>query len=107
MPRAGRSGVTKPLRGGTPVVVDDLFASPAAEPAPARPEDHREDGADDADDQQNPADRHELETTDAHVDRPDQDRAGRDQEETRSDSHVCRVPAPRAPKPAHSLTTLL
>src|SRR5215813_7754150 len=55
--------------------------------SPTRPEDQREQGADDADDEQDVADRVQVEAGGGHVDRPGENGAGGDQDEANSQSH--------------------
>src|SRR3954464_14243850 len=91
--RTSNSGLAE---GQTPerlvVVANDRAAAAravgrATHPAPARPEDEREQGADRADGKQDPADRVQLEAADRGVDRPDQDGAGCHEQKTDSDTH--------------------
>src|SRR5688572_17547526 len=76
---------------GRSLAVHDLIAL-ATDAAPAGPEDQREQGADRADDEENPADGRQLETADTDVHGPDEDRADRDQQQAYSDAHQAPFP---------------
>ena len=63
-------------------------AGAAADAAPRRPEDHRDHEADDADDQQDHADGLDAHAGDGRGDRPREDRAGGDEKNADTNSHV-------------------
>src|SRR6266704_2247927 len=69
------------------LALDDRRLLALAEAAPARPEDHREHGADRADNEQDDADRVQVEAVACHVDCERQNGAGCDQDEADSDTH--------------------
>src|ERR687896_245984 len=67
------------------VVADVRLAAPAADAAPGRPEDDREQGAERADDHQDPADRRDVEAVDLGRHREGEDRSDRYEEDTYAD----------------------
>src|SRR5260370_1267553 len=62
-------------------------ARPVPGPEPRRPEDHREDSADETDDEQNPADGVDVDPGEIPVHRPDQDCSGGGEKHADSESH--------------------
>src|SRR2546428_13852198 len=62
-------------------------ARPVAGPEPRRPEDHREDSADQADDEQDPADRVDVDAGEIPAHGPDQDRSGGGEKQADTESH--------------------
>src|SRR5918999_1510479 len=70
------------------VVADVRLAAPAADAAPRRPEDDREQGAERSDDHQDPAHRRDVEAADLCRHREGEDRSDRYEEDAYADSHV-------------------
>src|SRR3981189_1783654 len=104
--RGGRTAPPSPFLGpALAPVFDDRLAARATDAAPARPEDHREEGADRADDQEDDADRVDVEAVagDMHGERehgPDGDQQQADSD-THSVSPFARgAPLDAAPAPA-------
>ena len=82
------SGSAGLVRGRRAVIDDRGAPARAADAAPARPEHHRQHEPDGSDHDQDVADRVDVQTVDGRVDRKRENRAGCNQDQTDSDTHV-------------------